>query len=176
MSRPYQSTRGLDSLGLLGDARRTNNFRIFIESVTTDDNYLDLIVQKAFLPRVSLSPIELRHGNDSKKLPGVASWQGGNVSIIDVLSQNELNTLLDWFKQTYDPDTGAIGIASEFKRKGYIAEYAGDGKMERKWPLEGIWISELSFGELDATNNTNKEITLTLQIDPPRQLHPTYSY
>lgn len=176
MRKPYQTTRVLDNIGLLGDVRRTNNFILYIEGVTKEDNYLELIVQKAFLPRVSLNVLELRHGNDSKKLAGTASWQGGTITIMDVLSKAELDILLEWFNQTYDAETGAIGIGSEYKRKGYIAEYAGDGKLERKWPVEGLWISELNLGDLDAANNSNKEISLTLQIDPPKKFKPTYSY
>ena len=174
MSRQYQTTRGLE--GLLGDVRRTNNFRLYIENVTTTDNYLDLIIQKAFLPKVSLNVLEIKRGNDSKKLAGAASWQGGTVTILDVLSKAELEALLDWFKQTYDSETGAIGIADDYKRVGYIAEYAGDGKLERKWPVEGLWISELNLGDLDAANNGNKEISFTLQIDPPNKFKPTYNY
>ena len=94
---------------------------------------------------------------------------------MDVLSPKELNTLLKWFKQTYDPETGTIGIASEYKKKGFISEYAADGRLERKWPVEGLWISDLDFGILDATNNSPKEITFTLQIDPPVKMEPDYS-
>lgn len=173
-NKPYQSTRVLNDLGLLGDVRRTNNFRLLIEGVTGEDNYLDLIIQRAFLPKVNLQVLELRHGNDAKKLAGVASWQGGQVTIMDVLSPKELNTLLKWFKQTYDSKTGAIGIAGEYKRKGYISEYAADGRLERRWPVEGLWISDLDPGVLDATNNSPKEITFTLQIDPPSQMEPEY--
>lgn len=173
-NRPYQSTRVLNDLGLLGDVRRTNNFRLTILGVTGEDNYLDLIIQRAFLPKVSLQVLELRHGNDVKKLAGVASWQGGQVTIMDVLSPKELNTLIEWFKQTYDSKTGTIGIASEYKKKGYIHEYAADGRLERRWPVEGLWISDLDPGVLDATNNSPKEITFTLQIDPPSQMEPDY--
>ena len=44
--------------------------------------------------------------------------------------------------------------------------------LERRWPVEGLWISDLDPGVLDATNNSPKEITFTLQIDPPSQMEP----
>ncbi|MFA5623407.1 MAG: hypothetical protein WC981_04220, partial [Candidatus Dojkabacteria bacterium] len=45
----------------LGDVRRTNNFVVFIEDITGSGDpgdSLDLIIQQAFLPKVSLQPLE----------------------------------------------------------------------------------------------------------------------
>ena len=86
-SKLYNSTRGL--VGNLGDVRRTNNFVVTITDIT-DGNNLDLVIQRAFLPKVSLQPIEVRRGNDAIKLAGVASWQGGQITILDVVSTKNL--------------------------------------------------------------------------------------
>lgn len=181
MARKTPTTRALT--GGLGDVRRTNNFRLFINDVM-DGNDLDLIVQQAFLPKVSLQPIELRHGNDAKKLAGVATWTGGNVTILDVLSKKELDAVLHWHRLTYDANGGIIGFAETFtdyngtvhegyKKSGSIHEYTADGKLERKWELNGLWISDLDLGELDATRGDLKQITMTISIDPS-PLNPIY--
>lgn len=164
--------------GLLGDVRRTNNFILTIGGVTTpdneEDNNLELIIQQAFIPSVSLNVLELRHGNDAKKFAGVATWTGGQVTVIDVLSQKELDAVLDWFKLTYDWQTGNIGVANEYKKNGYITEYASNGKFERKWYIEGMWISDLNIGDLDASSGEMKKITMTIQIDPSQNFQPEY--
>jgi hypothetical protein len=170
----FLSTKGL--VGTLGDVRRSNNFVVGIEDVTEDTN-LELVIQQAFLPQVSLSVLELRHGNDAKKLAGVATWTGGTISIIDTLSKTELDALLAWFKLTYDPATGKIGYSGDYKKNGYIAEYAADGSYERKWPVEGMWISSPDFGKLDSSTNDLKQISFVIEIDPPRSgINPTYNY
>ena len=169
------STKNLTNL--LGDVRRTNNFILSIGGVMTADNSLELIVQKAFLPKVSLNVLELRHGNDAKKFAGVASWEGGQVTIIDTLNQDELSALLAWFKITYDWEEGNIGYAegsSGYKKKGFITEYGSNGAFIRKWLVEGMWISDLDPGELDATQGELKQISFTIQIDPSRSFAPTY--
>lgn len=158
------STRPLT--GLLGEIRRQNNFVVHIEDVTNDGNNLDIIVTQAFLPKVSLQVLELRHGNDAKKLPGTASWQGGELRIHDVLSRAEYDALAAWFNQTYDANGAVIGIASEYKKSGYITEYAADGRYSRKWPLEGMWISDLDLGQLNSSSAELKELSFTIQIDP----------
>jgi hypothetical protein len=79
------STKGLT--GLLGDIRKNNNFIVHINDVTVDGNNIDLVIQQAFLPQVCLNVLEFRHGNDAKKLAGVATWQGGQITILDTLSK-----------------------------------------------------------------------------------------
>lgn len=165
------STRGLT--GKLGDNRKQNNFVLHIEDITNEGNSLDLIIQQAFLPQVSLEALNLRHGNDSIKLAGVATWQGGQITIMDTLSRVELDTLLDWFNSTYDTETGALGLASEYKKDGYVIEYAGDRRYQRKWPIKGMWISSPNLGTLNAASGEMKELTFTIEIDPS-PLKPEY--
>lgn len=157
------STIGLT--GLLGDVRRQNNFVLTIEEITENTN-LDLIVQQAFLPKVSIAPIELRHGNEAIKLAGAVSWEGGTITILDVISNKELEAINNWFDLIYNYKTGQIGFADKYKKTGYITEYAADGQYKRKWELNGMWIGELDPGQLNATSAEGKEISFTIHIDP----------
>lgn len=160
--------------GLLGDIRRQNNFILTINDVTGEGNSLDLVVQQAFLPKVSLNVIELRHGNTTLKLAGAAVWEGGTVTILDVLSRKELDAVIKWFKEGFDDEARQVGFADSikgtditgYKKSGYITEYAGDGRFERKWTLEGMWVSSLDLGVLDAAVAEGKRISFTVQIDP----------
>lgn len=166
------STKGLT--GKLGDVRRTNNFILSIEGVF-DGNNLDLVVERAFLPKVSLQVLELRRGNDALKFAGPATWDGGQVTIIDTLSRAELDAVLDWFDKTYDAETGEIGLSDEYKKTGSVIEYASDGSHERTWPLEGLFISEFDLGQLDTSNPELKRISFTVSIDPSRKgFRPVY--
>lgn len=165
------STKGLT--GLLGDIRKNNNFIVHIEDITDNGNSLDLVIQQAFLPQVSLSVLEFRHGNDAKKLAGVASFQGGQITILDTLSRSEFDVLMDWFYQTYDQETGAIGLASEYKKTGYITEFAADGRYQRRWTVNGMFISAVNLGELNASDGSMKEVQVTIEIDPS-PMQPEY--
>ncbi len=158
---------------LLGDVRRTNNFILTISDVTEGTD-LALVVQRAFLPKLSLGVLELRHGNDALKFAGVASWEGGQATIIDTLKRDELDALLTWIKETYDWASGEIGLASEYKKSGYVEEFAADGKHLRRWTIEGMWVSEFDPGELNAAQAELKEISFTIQIDPSRSFAPEY--
>lgn len=159
--------------GLLGDVRRTNNFIVTITDVT-EGNDLSLVIQRAFLPKFSLQPLELRHGNDALKFAGVASWEGGQITVIDTLKRDELDAVLAWLKETYDWTTGEIGYAGDYKKSGYIEEFASDGRFLRRWQVEGLWISDPDMGELNAAQGDMKELSFTIQIDPSRSFAPEY--
>lgn len=173
----YRKMSTIGLTGMLGDVRRQNNFVLTIKDVTDSKerpNNLDLVIQQAFLPKVSLQVIELRHGNESIKLAGAASWEGGTVTILDVLSKAELEAINDWFDQTYDFETGQVGFAdsipgvagSGYKKDGFITEYASDGKFARQWDVRGMWINNLDLGALNAAQAEGKELSFTIQIDP----------
>lgn len=167
------NVRKLDTQKLLGDIRRNNNFIVTIEGLEGINN-LELVIQQAFLPSVSLNVLELRHGNDAKKFAGVATWNGGQINIMDTLSKDELDSILRWFKSTYDWTNAAIGVGSDYKKSGFITEYAADGKYTRQWKVEGMWISSLELGTLDATSGEMKQISMTIEIDPSRNFAPEY--
>lgn len=158
---------------LLGDIRKTNNFVISIEDVTDTGNALTAVVTQAFIPALEIGVITLTHGNDSKTYAGQATWTGGNIVIQDVLNQAELDALIAWQEQVYDPATGAIGVAQDYKKQATLTEYAGNMKFIRRWEFP-VWISGLTFGELDAANANHKQVTATLQVDPPSTLRPVY--
>lgn len=164
------STRGYTNL--LGDIRRTNNFILEIEGVTEDNN-LSLVVDRAFIPSLEIGVITLTHGNDSKTFAGQATWSGGQVVINDTLSQAELDAVEAWMKQVYNPERGTIGVAGEYKKQATLMEFAGDMKFQREWKFP-VWISSLDYGELDASNASMKQVSMTLQVDPPQKLGPNY--
>lgn len=168
---PISSTKNLTNL--LGDVRRTNNFIMTIEGVT-DSSDLELVMQNAWLPKLSINVLELRHGNDALKFAGTASWEGGQCTIIDTLSKDELDTLLEWVNLVYKWQEGSIGLASEYKKSGLITEYASNGEYVREWKVEGLWPSDIDLGQLNAAQAELKEISFTIQIDPSRSFAPTY--
>lgn len=167
------NTRKLDTQTLLGDVRRNNNFIVTINGVS-DGTDLELVIKQAFLPSVSLNVLDLRHGNDAKKFAGVATWNGGQINIIDTLSRSELDAILAWFKITYDWTNGAIGVAKDYKKDGVITEYAADGKFTRQWKVEGMWISNIDLGALDSSSGDMKQVSITIEIDPSRNFAPNY--
>ena len=182
------STRGYTKLR--GDIRRTNNYIVTIEGLTDrNGEALDIstVTTNFTIPSVEVGVITLTHGNDSKTFAGQATWSAGQMVINDTLNRDEADALVDWFKRVYkiNPNgDGVIGFANDVTDangeviKGYkvnvrVEEYAGDLKFRRvqNYPM---WPSALNWGDLDASNAALKQVSLTLQVDPPAQIEPDY--
>lgn len=171
------STKGYTNL--LGDIRRTSNYIVIIEGVMAGNNALELVVDKAFIPSLEIGVLTLTHGNDSKTFAGQASWSGGTLTINDTLNQAELDALIAWQKEVYDPSTGAIGHAEPigigYKKLAHITEYSGSGDFQRTWTCP-VWISGLNHDNLDSSTQALKQVHAQIQVDPPQQLEPKYNY
>ena len=58
-----------------------------------------------------------------------------------------------------------IGFAVNYKKQARVVQYAPDGTYERTWKIEGVWPSQVSYGDLSNTDGNPKEISITLQYD-----------
>lgn len=186
------STRGYTKLR--GDIRRTNNYIVTIGGLTNNKGEaidISTVTTNFTIPSVEVGVITLTHGNDSKTFAGQATWSAGQMVINDTLNRDEADALVNWFKRVYKFNSkgdGVIGFANDVTErdengnevviKGYkvnvrVEEYAGDLKFRRvqTYPM---WPSALNWGELDASNAALKQVSLTLQVDPPETIEPTY--
>ena len=160
------SSRILARLGGLGDIRRDNNFILVIHDLM-EDNELELIIEKVPAPRETTQKIELRRGNDVINFPGGITHNLGTITVLDVLNPDEIDKLWTWWRSVYNPTTGQIYKASNFKKNGTIYEYASDGTCLRMWNLEGLFpLGSPQHGDFDASSSGSlKRVNLELSVD-----------
>ena len=70
-----------------------------------------------------------------------------------------------WQRKVYDPETEKVGLASDYKHDAYLIELTPDYQVVRTWKLYGCWISGLSEGDFSHTDNSLKQIDVTLEYD-----------
>lgn len=171
MSKYTIGSRGFTTNSLLGDVRKEGNFIMTIQDVT-DGTAIELVIDKAFIPYSDSEVLTLTHGNDSKTFAGRVTWTAGSITIHDTVSQAEADALVEWRTKVYNPKTGAVGLASEYKKLATITEFAGDFQYQREWQFP-VWPSQLQFGNLDSASSNLKQITVVFQMDPPETNGPT---
>lgn len=148
--------------GRIGEVQRVNNFIIEIQGLPAE---VSLLIQAGFTPNSSNEIIEIQHGNSKIKLPGTASFENGEITILDSVTFDTEKVLSDWREKVYNPKTDAIGLAEDFKRDALVTMYAPNGTLERSWKLEGVWPSSYNPGSLDNESSDKKLITVTLTYD-----------
>ncbi len=161
-------TRTLGASHLAGagwEVQRKNNFEISIAGVGDSERLLTLSVVSGALPTESNEVITLNYGNTNIKVAGVFNTEGGTLVVRDFL-QKDVEALIDkWRATVYNKSTDGIGFAADYKKQARVVQYAPDGTYERTWKIEGVWPSQVSYGDLSNTDGNPKEIQITLQYD-----------
>lgn len=126
---------------------------------------ISLLTQSCNLPDISTPVVELPFGNSKAKVAGQIEYADGSVSFMDAITVDLEKKLTDWQKQVYDPTTGKMGWVNEYKRDMTITQYGPDGTHERVWKFEGVWPSQVTYGELSGESSDKKVIQATLSYD-----------
>lgn len=173
-NRSGLSTKGYSTQTLMGDIRKSNNFVVIIDGLEGATESVSIATTQGFIPESEVSVLTLPHGNDEKKFAGKATWKSGTLVFNDVVEPEVLNALQGWYTQVYNPATGAIGNARDYKKMVTVIEFTGDIDNRREWSFVA-WPSTLTFSELDSANSNLKTFSMTLELDPPESHNPIYS-
>ena len=145
------------------EPQRKNNFTVIFTG--TDGSVMQKALQSFPFPRESNPAITVPFGNEERKVAGRATFDDVTLVLKDFADQPVMRALLDWRKQVYDPTTGKIGWARDYKRDGQLILSGPDGTVERKWDLKGMWPSANEAGGGDMGDNSQNMISVTLSID-----------
>lgn len=144
------------------EPQRKNNFTVVIP-------FMDTILQQAIescpLPIDENEVIDIRFGNEKRKVAGPASFNDLQLQVKDFIDSPVMQKLMTWRKKVYDPATGKIGLAKDYKQKGQLIMFGPDGSSPRKWDLFGVWPSRDDPGGGSMAESGNNMITFTLQVD-----------
>lgn len=151
----------------LGTTRRyqvqeTPWFEISIGGTSEDITFL---TTSCTLPEPTNPKVEVPFGNSTAKVAGKREYGSGSIQIYDAMQADIEMQLLDWQKQVYDPQSGAMGWCDEYKRTMTITQYGPDGTWERTWVLEGVWPSDIDFGQMSGQQADKKTIAVTFEYD-----------
>lgn len=117
------------------------------------------------IPKVNNGIIEVGYLNEKRKFAGLPTFDDLSVVFKDYVNKPVADTLLSWRHQVYNPHTGAIGLASVYKKSAFVQLFAPDGTFERQYNLQGVWPSTYDPGDADLAGEESLNITITLTID-----------
>jgi hypothetical protein len=148
------------------EPQRQNNFTINISGLGEGAaDLLSLSLVSVPLPTMSTDVIELPYGNEKVKVAGTANFEDLNLVVRDFIDENTRKVLIGWFHSMYDPKTGKMGRAKDYKKSGSITMMTPDGKDRPACELQGVFISSFNPGTLDMASAEPVQIELTLSID-----------
>ena len=126
--------------------------------------------KKVDKPSFTVSSNKYRLINHEINVPGIVSWNPISIEVVDV--GKTVKSLIDQLKSFgYAPDDLANdkGLA---KAKGLdqignirIEQISGQGDVLETWLLEGAFITELRFGNLDYSSDDLITLNITITYD-----------
>lgn len=149
------------------EPQRQNNALLEIHNLGVGEDNVTLAIESFPIPKTTLTPIELNHMNQRRKVPAGANVEDMEIVFKDFVDIHVRKVLTDWFLQTYNPATGQIGLAKNYKKRGTITLIAPNGQpnYDRQYSCIGLWISNFDPGDVDHTSEDKMVMNLSLSID-----------
>lgn len=156
------------------EVQRTNNFRFIIDlsefnngtgNNVSSGEIIELACDTAGLPTVTNDPIELDYGNSNVKVAGKATVDDVTVAVKDFIEPDVEGILWQWRLKVYNPQTGKVGWAKNYKKQAKVVQYGPNGEVQRSWVLDGVWPTSLDLGDLDYSSGDKKQVSMNLSVD-----------
>ena len=87
------------------------------------------------------------------------------VTVNDFIEPDVEKILWEWRLKVYNPSTGKVGWAVNYKKQARVIQYGPNGEVQRGWILDGVWPTTLNLGELDYSSGDKKQVSMTLSVD-----------
>lgn len=123
------------------EPQRKNNFSVEIQLPNADKDLVLVGLQGFSLPKQGNDVVEIQYQNEKRKVAGQVSVDESTLSLKDFVDVDTRGAILRWRKRVYDPKTGKIGLAKNYKRTVHVVMTAPDGSQQRVAKLVGAWPS-----------------------------------
>ncbi len=171
---PLESTTGLSADGINDlEPQRMNNWTLEITGLAGDaaDTTSIILGLQAFqLPTETSDLIEVYYMNERRQYAGRTMYDGGTLSLTDWIDRGTANAIRKWRKEVYDPDTGRVGIKTQYAKQGDIYLYAPGGEAAtpttvKQWRLVNVWPVSVTWGQLEMGASEKVQIEVQLVYD-----------
>ena len=116
-------------------------------------------------PSANIGSVEIPFLNTSTYVAGRFVWNTINVTFKDPIGPSASQALMEWFRLHAESVTGRMGYAAGYKKDIELEMLDPTGVVVEKWILQGTFITDLNFNELDYNNDALATIDCTLRMD-----------
>lgn len=145
--------------------QRKNHFEVSFKRNEFIDENLKFMLVSFPLPKETTESSDISYFNQTIKVAGKTSFDTTTMVLRDAISYDTEMKFLSWRKKVYDPKTGRMGLASEYKSEAIVTEYTPNGDEYRSWHIIGCWPSGIDYGELTYDDGGEKQLSVTICYD-----------
>ena len=122
-------------------------------------------VQSAARPKAKINVTPIPFLNTSTYVAGRFEWETMQVTFRDPIGPSAAQALMEWFRLHAESVTGRMGYAAGYKKDIELELLDPTGVVVEKWILQGTFLSDLDFQNLDYSRDDLSTIQCTLRMD-----------
>lgn len=144
------------------EPKRVNRFILrFPSSLGINEWY----VSSASRPNVTINSTEIQFLNTSTYVAGRFVWNEINVTFRDPIGPSASQALMEWVRLHAESVTGRMGYAAGYKKDVELEMLDPTGVVVEKWILQGTFLTDVNFQDLDYSNDDLATIQAKLRMD-----------
>lgn len=116
--------------------------------------------------------IVVHYGNGVIKFPSKVTFADVDWTLNCYCEPNVLESLREWRRQVYDPDTERMGLPSEYMRQVFFIKYDGQGNPRDVIRCPGTWIGALDNGSMNQQGGEVVKVRVPLIISRAIYMRP----
>ena len=122
-------------------------------------------VETAARPHITINATEIQFLNTSTYVAGRFTWEEISVQFKDPIGPSASQALMEWFRLHAESVTGRMGYAAGYKKDVELEMLDPTGVVVEKWILQGCFLSNLNFGDLNYSQDELATIDAGLRMD-----------
>jgi hypothetical protein len=144
------------------EPKRQNRFILrFPSSMGINEWY----VSSSQRPSAKINSTEIQFLNTSTYVAGRFTWDTMKVKFRDPIGPSAAQALMEWFRLHAESVTGRMGYAAGYKKDIDLEMLDPTGVVIEKWTLQGTFLQDINFGQLDYSRDEIADIDVTLRPD-----------
>jgi hypothetical protein len=144
------------------EPKRKNRFILrFPSSLGINEWY----VTSTSRPSAKIIATEIPFLNTSTYVAGRFTWEEIKVTFKDPIGPSASQALMEWFRLHAESVTGRMGYAAGYKKNVELEMLDPTGVVVEKWILEGCFLTNLNFGDLNYSQDDLATIDASLRMD-----------
>lgn len=116
-------------------------------------------------PSVTFDETVIDYINVKRYVAGKATWQPITLTLHDPIVPSAAQKVMEWMRLCFENQTGRMGYESFYKKTIALKLLDPVGAVVEHFEIEGAWVQEINFGDLDYSTSDAVEISVTLRFD-----------
>jgi hypothetical protein len=118
-------------------------------------------------PGIAYNVTEFQRLNERFYIAGKPTWTELPMTFFDYIrgADSASEILWNWNQVVYSPITGAMGFKKEYSTTATLGMLDPAGGIVQVWNLFYIWPYNITWGELNADDDTLAEVSVTFRYD-----------